>query len=191
VTNNCYAVVGLGNIGEEYSLTPHNAGFMVCDSLSSRFGFSFIFKSIFKAYLGNFFINNKKVFVVKPATYVNLSGQSVVSLLNFYKININSLIVVHDDIDLELGTLKIKKNSSSGGHRGVQSVIDLLGSNSFVRIKIGVGRKGNPRNFVLSKFEHNELDVVNNAVSRAEKAVCDIVENGLSYAMNLYNRKVV
>ncbi|AEA34076.1 aminoacyl-tRNA hydrolase [Hippea maritima] len=182
-----WLVVGLGNPGKEYALTPHNVGFMVCDSLSFLFDFDFTLKNKFKGFFGEFSLGSYKVGVLKPITYMNLSGISVGEVFSFYKIPLNRLIVIHDDVDLPLGRIKIKKNSSSGGHKGVESIIQTLSSKDFARVKIGVGREGNVRDYVLRNFKENELEIVNQAVRLSADAVVCIIKEGLNKAMNEYN----
>ncbi len=184
-----WLVVGLGNPGKEYDLTPHNMGFMVCDSLSFLFNFDFVYQGKFKGFIGFFASKNGKVGVLKPQTYMNLSGYSVVLALNYYKVPLDRLIVVHDDIDLPLGRIKIKRNSSSGGHKGVESIIQSLGSKNFIRVKLGVGRDGNPSEYVLSRFGEEELRVVEGVLKKATDAVITIIEDGLDKAMSLYNKR--
>ncbi len=185
-----YSIVGLGNPGSRYALTPHNVGFMVCDLLSFSFNFSFNSNSRIKGYVGKFNYNSNKIAVLKPATYMNLSGESVSAFINFYKLEIDKMIVVHDDIDMELGKIKIKKNSSSGGHKGVESIINILGTQDFTRIKIGVGRgNGDAASHVLSLLSNTEKESIRKAVETAEYAALDIISSGLQYAMNRYNSK--
>ncbi len=185
-----YCITGLGNVGGEYDLTPHNVGFMVCDEIASYFKFTLNLKHQFRGYYGKFTLGENSIFILKPATYVNLSGGSVANFVHFYKINLANLIVVHDDIDLPLGSMKIKFGSSSGGHRGVESIIEHLSSKKFIQIKVGVGRSGSPRNYVLSKFDRKSLSIIEGAVKRAKDACIDIVQNGLTHAMNAYNKKI-
>ena len=186
-----YTIVGLGNPDSRYALTPHNVGFMVCDLLSFSFNFSFDFSNKFIGEIGNFNYDSHKILVLKPHTYMNLSGKSVGMLVNFYKIEIDNIIVIHDDIDLYMGVIRIKKGSSSGGHKGVQSVIDALGSNNFIRIKIGVGKDENREasEYVLSSLEKESLKIINSSIEKAKNAAVDIISTGLTQAMNVYNAK--
>ncbi len=186
-----YLVVGLGNPGSRYALTPHNVGFMVCDLLSFSFNFQFTHSNKFKGYISDFLYNGHKIIVLKPDTYMNLSGESVYLVDNFYKITKENIIVVQDDIDMEFGRLKIKKNSSSGGHRGIESIISKLGTQDFIRVKIGVGKAANPREHVLSVFEEEKLKTLKLSIENAKEAVLKIIDSGLAKAMNLYNNKSV
>lgn len=186
-----HAIIGLGNPGDQYALTPHNIGFMVCDLLSLSFGFSFCFNSRIKGSVGSFMYKNNKVLVLKPQTYMNLSGESISLFVKFYKLELDKLIVIHDDVDMQIGRIKIKKNSSSGGHKGALSIINALGTKDFIRIKVGVGRNScSTAHYVLSNFSDSELDTVKQAIERAKNAALDIVYNGLTHAMNSYNKKV-
>ncbi len=182
-----WLVVGLGNPGKEYDLTPHNMGFMVCDSLSSFFSFNFTFEKKFLGFLAFFYIDKQKVGVLKPVTYMNLSGNSVLKVMDFYKVGYSKLLVVHDDIDLPLGKIKIKKNSSSGGHRGVESIISALSSKDFIRVKVGVGRGEDPVNYVLSRFDEDKMPLVDKVINLARNAVVSVVSKGLSKAMTEFN----
>ncbi|WP_035588786.1 aminoacyl-tRNA hydrolase [Hippea jasoniae] len=185
-----WLVVGLGNPGREYEHTPHNAGFMVCDHLARIFHFEFNLNRKFAALVGEFFLNSDRVKVLKPLTYMNLSGNSVAAFFNFYKFELSHLIVAHDDIDLDLGVVRIKKNSSSGGHKGVQSIIDALGSRDFIRVKVGVGRYGNAADYVLNKLNGELLDVLQKSCEVAAEAIKSIITEGLSKSMTIFNKRV-
>ncbi len=182
-----WLVVGLGNPGKEYDFTPHNMGFMVCDSLSSFFNVNFTFEKKFLGFLAFFYIDKKKVGILKPITYMNLSGDSVLKVVDFYKVGYSQLLVVHDDIDLPLGRIKIKKNSSSGGHRGVESIINALSSKDFIRVKVGVGRGDDPVNYVLSRFDEDKNPVIGKVINLARNAVISIISEGLNKAMTKFN----
>jgi len=184
-----YLIVGLGNPGSRYALTPHNVGFMVCDLLSFSFDFNFNQSTKFKGFIGNFSLQDEKVIVLKPTTYMNLSGESVALVSSFYQIELGKIIVIHDDIDMDFGKIKIKKDSSSGGHKGIESIINSLGSKNFIRIKIGVGKEGNPKEYVLSQFNIEELKIIRIAIENAKEASLTIIEHGLTKAMNSFNNK--
>ncbi len=185
-----FGVVGLGNPGSRYAFTPHNVGFMVCDLLSIFFSFYFRSDSAIRGLVGRFELDGEDVLVLKPLTYMNASGVSVRAFVSHYGIQPDRLIVVHDDIDMPLGRIRIKKNSSSGGHRGVASVIELLGTQDFIRVKLGIGRKGDDAaKYVLSEFDKEDLPIVREMVDKAREAVVDIMRNGLQHAMSTYNKK--
>ncbi len=182
-----WLVVGLGNPGKEFDFTPHNMGFMVCDSLSSFFNFDFSLEKRFLGFFSFFYIGDQKVGILKPMTYMNLSGDSVVRIVNYYRIDIEKLIVVHDDIDLPLGRIRIRKGSSSGGHRGVDSIISALSSKDFIRVRMGVGKEGDPARYVLKKFDNEKAPLVKRVVDFGRDAVVSIIKDGLERAMNKFN----
>jgi len=143
-------IIGLGNPGKEYEKTRHNAGFLAVDKIIENFQFSiFNFQLKFNAEISQGIINNEKVISVKPQTFMNGSGQAVKAIADYYKIKPEDIIVIHDDLDIPLGKYKISKGKSSAGHKGVQSIIDLLGTKNFTRIRIGIGAKQIPN----SKFQ--------------------------------------
>ncbi len=181
-----YAVVGLGNPGKTYENTFHNAGFWVLDLLAIALGVNFI-KSSLEATIAHSWVGQEKVLLAKPTTYMNLSGKAVEKIVSFYKINIQNLIVVRDDIDMELGKIKLKRNSSSGGHKGVQSIIDTLGSKAFIQIKIGVGKNGNAADFVLKELDDKQKKILKVSAKIASRACIKTIEEGLEKAANMYN----
>ncbi len=182
-----WLVVGLGNPGKEYDFTPHNMGFMVCDSLSSFFNFDFSLEKRFLGFFAFFYIGEQKVGILKPMTYMNLSGDSVEKVVNFYGVGISKLVVVHDDIDLPFGRIRIKKGSSSGGHRGVESIINTLSSKDFIRVRMGVGKEGDPARYVLKKFDQEKAPLVKKFVDLGRDAVISIIRDGVEKAMNKFN----
>lgn len=186
-----YAVVGLGNPGEKYANTFHNAGFWAVDELASIINAQFSNANNLKSKVAICFIENYKVVLAKPTTYMNLSGEAVVAILQFYKINVEDLVVIRDDIDMELGKIKLKRDSSSGGHKGVQSIIDALGSKAFIQVKIGVGRKDNVSDFVLKKLTEEEKTILAKSAKIAALAIIQIVTDGFEKAANNYNNKIV
>lgn len=186
-------IVGLGNPKAEYKNTRHNMGFDTIDVLADKCGISMDMKK-HKAICGKGMIEGNKVILAKPQTFMNLSGQSVSELVNFYKIDPSSdLIVVYDDIDLEPGQIRIRKQGSAGGHNGMKSVIGSIGTQDFVRIRVGVGAK--PKgydlaDYVLGHFTKDEREVVDKAIIMATEAIKVILKDGTDQAMNQYNRKV-
>lgn len=155
-------IVGLGNPGPEYSNTKHNIGFMAVDEIVNRHN-SFSMHSKFNALLYNSIIFGKKVIAVKPMTYMNSSGQSIIQIKNFYKLPLEDIIVIHDDIDLDLGTFKVKIGGGHGGHNGLKSLDSHIGVD-YIRLRIGVGRpllKAQVTNYVLTKFNTLELNTIN------------------------------
>lgn len=187
-----YVIVGLGNFGREYNHTRHNIGFEVVDMLASKNGISIDNKE-HKAVTGKGLVAGQKCLLVKPLTYMNLSGECVRELLNFYKFDEETeLIVISDDISLEVGQLRVRKKGSAGGHNGLKNIILHLGHDKFARIKVGVGEK--PKNwdladYVLGRFSEPEQKVMEEAADRACSCIAEIMTNGADAAMNLYNRK--
>jgi PTH1 family peptidyl-tRNA hydrolase len=185
-------IVGLGNPGREYAATRHNIGFMVVDRLAHKLGLA-VEKKKFNALLGQGQIRSEKVLLAKPQTYMNLSGEAVTALLNWYKLGPADLIVIFDDLDLPPGKLRIRPEGSSGGHKGMESIILALGTDGFPRLRIGVGRPEIPdfdsANYVLSRLTAGEVKIFEEAVNLAVDAICCLVGEGLETAMNEYNKK--
>lgn len=176
-------VVGLGNIGKEYKNTRHNIGFMTLDNYLGKVNW----KVKMESYI--YLDQDKDVLYIKPMTYMNLSGLSVAKLVKFYKIDMQDILVIQDDLDLELGKFKVKKNSSSGGHNGIKSIISELNSMEFGRLKIGIGKNTliPTDKFVLSKFTKDELTLLNNNMPSYKKVIDLFVDESLDYAIAHYN----
>lgn len=185
-----YIIVGLGNPGKEYENTRHNAGYMVIDALADSAGIS-ILERKHKAITGKGIVAGQKCILVKPQTYMNLSGESVRDAIDFYKVDETAeLIVISDDISLEPGKLRIRKKGSAGGHNGLKNIIAHLGHDNFIRLKVGVGEK--PKNFdladyVLGHFTQDEVKTMQEAAKRGAKAIEAIITEGPDKAMNQYN----
>ena len=180
-------IVGLGNPGREYAATRHNVGFAVVDILaaSPRAG---RFVERFQAEIAELAEDAGKVLLVKPLTYMNLSGQCVRELLDFYKVPIEDLLVVADDINLPLGKLRFRSRGSHGGHNGLRNIQQHLGTNEYARLRIGVGSPENDAvDHVLSRFRASELPVIQDAVALAAQAVALWIEKGTEVCMNRYN----
>ncbi|MDO4522530.1 MAG: aminoacyl-tRNA hydrolase [Eubacteriales bacterium] len=188
-----YIIVGLGNPGNKYDKTRHNVGFDTIDVLADKYGIDVDNKK-FKALYGKGVIEGQRVILAKPQTFMNLSGESVRELIDFYKVDETSeLIVIYDDISLEPGQLRIRTKGSAGGHNGIKNIISHLGGQEFLRVKVGVGEK--PKGFdladyVLSRFSKEERALVEEAQKRAAQAVVSLMTDGAETAMNEYNRKV-
>ncbi len=180
-------IVGLGNPGKSYENTRHNIGFMVLEHFAS----SNNWKNKWNALYLEENINGEKVLLIKPLTYMNLSGNALVEFVNFYKINLEDILVIHDDLDLNVGTYRLKINSSSGGHNGIKSIIGILGSNHFARLKIGISNnKGmDTKDYVLGKFNKEELEIYNSLYPIFDEIITSFITNGLDQTMNKYNRK--
>ena len=187
-----YIIVGLGNPTKEYQNTRHNIGFDVIDKLADRFSITVLEKK-HKALIGKGVINGVKVILAKPQTYMNLSGESVRELIDYYKIDEETqLIVIYDDISLDVGQLRIRKKGSAGGHNGIKSIIQHLGHDIFLRIKMGVGEKPSGydlADYVLGHFKKEERVVMDESALTATKAVELMIVDEVSEAMNLYNKK--
>lgn len=183
-----WLVAGLGNPGDEYSDTRHNIGFAVIDALVSRYSISLKQKTS-NYIFGRGFIEDQKVILVKPLTFMNRSGIAVRDALFKYD-DIENLIVIHDDLDLEPGIVRIREKGSSGGHNGIQSIIDFLNSKDFIRLKIGIGRSKRiyPEKYVLRPFNKKERPLIEEAVVMSVDAVTDILTKGVSYAQNYYHK---
>jgi len=184
-----YIVVGLGNPGKEYAATRHNIGFIFLDYLADKYRFTFK-GTKWQAETVKDLSWGYPVLFVKPQTYMNLSGAAVRAIADFYQVDSSRIIVIHDDLDLPLGRTKIMINRGSGGHNGIRSLIDHLGGNDFVRIRIGIGRPDNLErvsDFVLSRFGQEEAEKVMEEFNRLEAGVRLVMEEGLSVAMNRIN----
>lgn len=182
-----FLIVGLGNPGREYDGTRHNIGFEAIDSLGRKYSID-LNKSKFKGVFGEGFIEGEKVILLKPTTYMNLSGESIREVINFYKIDKNNIIVIYDDISLEIGKLRIREKGSAGGHNGIKSIIDNLSTDVFPRIKIGVGQpKGDLVSHVLGRFNKEEEQDLKEVIEASIKAVEIIIKNGAKTAMNEVN----
>lgn len=185
-----YLIVGLGNPGLEYAQTRHNAGFMTLDLLAER-EHTEIKRMKFKSLCGDAVIAGKRCLLMKPTTYMNNSGQAVAEAMQFYKLPIDHIIVVYDDISLEPSRLRIRRKGSDGGHNGIKSIIYLTGEDTFPRIKLGVGKKPRPdynlADWVLSRFTKEEMEQLHIAAEHACESIALMVNGKIEEAMNRYN----
>lgn len=184
-----YIIAGLGNPGEKYENTRHNAGFIALDTIADKNNIS-VDRLKFKSLCGIGTVGDKRVLLMKPSTFMNLSGQAVTEAMNFYKIPPERVIVIFDDISLETGRLRIRRKGSDGGHNGIKNIIYLSGSDMFPRIKLGVGKKPNGwdlADWVLSRFKDDELKELKTAAENAAEAVEYMVQEQTDKAMNLFN----
>ena len=187
-----YIIAGLGNPTKEYEGTRHNIGFAVIDKLSDEYNIDMNIKK-HKAICGKGVIDGNKVLLVKPQTYMNLSGESVRSLVEYYKVDPETeLLIIFDDISLDVGQLRIRKKGSAGGHNGIKNIIANLGTSVFQRIKVGVGEK--PKgydlaDYVLGRFSKEERELIKEGFECAAEAVAMITAGEIDQAMNKYNRK--
>lgn len=191
MSNVDYILVGLGNPGKEYEKTRHNIGFMALDFISKKLNIEFNTQKFKSSYgFGNF--GDKKVILLKPQTFMNLSGQAVVLLMSFYKVPPENVVLIYDDISLPVGKMRIRTQGSHGGHNGVKNIVSLAGSKNFSRIKIGVGDKPNENwdlaDWVLSRFSKDELDLIEKNMPKVYDALDLIIQGKIDKAMNDFNR---
>ena len=181
-------IAGLGNPGAQYANTPHSVGFETVDALASMAGVAWEEKRQFKCLMTKVVIAGQPVLLVKPQTFMNLSGESVAPLVKYNNATSADLLVVQDDIDLAVGRLRVRKGGSCGGHNGVRNIIERLGTSDFTRLKIGVGKdKSNVVAHVLGKFDPETRKTMDLVVAEAVKAAVEIVQHGPDRAMNLFN----
>lgn len=184
-----YLIVGLGNPEEEYSNTRHNMGFDTVNKIAKEYNIDFN-KNKFKGIYGIGTIENKKVILLKPQTYMNLSGESISQIMSFYKIKSNELIVIYDDIDIEPPQIKIRKKGGAGSHNGMKSVVSMLGTEEFTRIRVGIGcpeNKSQMIDYVIGKVPDEELEILSQGTTNGKDAVIEIIRNGVDSAMNKFN----
>ncbi len=182
-----YLIVGLGNPGTKYRFTRHNVGFLAIDNIGEAFGIDVNKKD--KHYLfGRGSASGEEILLLKPTTYMNLSGKAVLSAFTKYKISPNDLIVIYDDVDLPVGKIRIREKGSSGGHKGVQSIISMV-NNNFIRIRVGIGKDENipTEKYVLSNFTEEEFDILNQVMLKIPNIIKTILEYGIVKAMNEFN----
>lgn len=186
-----FIIAGLGNPGSKYATTRHNIGFMAIDRLAERFGVT-IDRHKFQSLTAQTIINGHKVLLMKPLTYMNNSGEAIAEAAAYYKIPPEHVIVFSDDINLHPGKMRIRKNGSAGGHNGLKSIIECLGSDEFPRIRIGVGNRRRSEmdlaDFVLSHLTDEDMKVLDEPLENAGKAAELILDDNIEEAMNLYNR---
>ncbi|MEK7267445.1 MAG: aminoacyl-tRNA hydrolase [Nitrospirota bacterium] len=182
-----WAIIGLGNYGSKYSKTRHNLGFIALEAVAESFDITLQEKKEYIAGRGS--MAGHDVLLIEPLTFMNLSGIAVKDVLRRFNVTSENLIVIHDDLDMDTGKLKIKRNGSAGGHRGVESIIQSIGTKEFIRVKIGIGREPgiSPETYVLKKFRKDELPIIKDAIERAVDAVTAIVSDGVTKAMNRFN----
>lgn len=183
-------IVGLGNPGREYEKTRHNVGFMAVDNYTSKKGLEFN-KNKFSGLYCETSINNEKVMFLKPQKYMNLSGEVVRDYVKFYKINIEDILVINDDLDMPVGKIKLREYGSCGGHNGLRNIELNLGSNKYKRLKIGISNNKNieTKDYVLGKFTKEEYDVLEDAIKISENIIDDFLSFDFDRLMNKYNKK--
>ena len=181
-------IIGLGNPGKEYENTRHNTGFMVLDRLSEKLNIEMT-QNKFKGLYGKSKYKGEDVILLKPQTYMNLSGESVRQVMDFFKINQEDILVIYDDLDMPVGKLRLRQSGSAGGHNGVKSIIAHVGTQSFQRIRVGIDK--HPRikvvDYVLGRFQKDEQPLIDQGVEDAVKAIETYLNKGFVAAMNVYN----
>jgi len=182
-----WLIAGLGNPGSRYEKTRHNAGFLVLEELVERLQLEFKEKEDFKISKGS--LGDEKIILVEPLTFMNRSGVAVRKIMQKSNVSPERLIVIHDDLDLECGNLKIRKKGSSGGHKGIESIIQNIGTREFIRVKIGIGRDPfvPTEKYVLSRFRKDEMPVIKETIAKAAESVHSIIIEGVERAMNRFN----
>ena len=184
-----YLIVGLGNPENEYANTRHNMGFDTINKLAENNNIE-VNKNKYKSLYGTGIIQNQKVILLKPQTYMNLSGEAVKEVVNFYHINSKEIIIIYDDIDTEKGNIRIRKKGGPGSHNGMKSVVENIQTIDFERIRVGIGQpeyKNDMINYVIGKISEEEQKVLQEGVKKAAEAVEEILKNGIDIAMNKFN----
>ena len=184
-----YLIIGLGNPEEEYRKTRHNMGFNAINKIAEQYGIK-VNKSKFQGLYESAIIEGKKVMLIKPQQYMNLSGECIKQFVDFYKIPNEDILVIYDDMDIEPGKIKIRKKGGAGGHNGMKSIIKMLGTEEFARIRTGIGRpkhSGDDINYVIGAIPEEEIPKLQEGVEKAKEAVIEILKNGIDSAMNKLN----
>ncbi|MBR6162318.1 aminoacyl-tRNA hydrolase [bacterium] len=184
-------IVALGNPGNKYSNTRHNAGFIFADKLAEKLSCSFSMENKFKAEIAKGEYNTQAVWIIKPQTFMNLSGESLRAFINFYKTDISDFLIVFDDISLPLSTIRFKANGSSGGHNGIKSIIQHISTDKFDRLKIGIGPQPTfmkSEDFVLGQFSSDERKTLDETMAKAIEGTLFLIDNDLYQAQNKYNK---
>ena len=182
-------IVGLGNPESDYSKTRHNMGFNVVNSLAKAYDID-ISRKKFEAEFGSGMIENEKVILVKPQTFMNLSGRSVIEFVRFYKLSLLDLIVIYDDMDIDISKIRIRKSGSPGSHNGMKSIVNILSDDRFTRVRVGIGKPledENIINYVIGAIPEEQINELNKGVEKAKNAVIEILKNGIDSAMNKFN----
>ena len=185
-------IVGLGNPGLAYRHNRHNVGFMVADALADKLEIP-LKRVKFKAQIGNGKLEDIPIIIAKPLTFMNNSGEAVAPLVHYFKVPLERLLVIHDDMDLPLGTLRMRPSGGSAGHNGMLSIFDKLGTNAIPRLRVGIGRppgRMDPADYVLQDFPKSEEELLSMVIAQACEAALAFITNGLEKAMNTYNGEV-
>ena len=180
-------IVGLGNPGKEYANTRHNVGFMFIDEVASKNNITLSLDKSKRCEIGQFTIRGEKILLVKPITYMNLSGEAVRLVVDYYKIDINDILIIHDDLDLPTGKIRLRQTGSSGGHNGIKSIIANLKTQDFKRVKIGIDKSDNVIDYVLGDFSKREKDILLESLNKANDIVNDFTILSFNDLMSKYN----
>ena len=182
-------IVGLGNIGQKYTFTRHNVGFMLADSIAINNNLSFRENTRLKCLMTNLRNGVDDFLIIKPTTFMNLSGESVRAVMDYYKISVEDVLIVYDDLSLELGKIRFRQNGSDGGHNGIKSVIKHLGTQNIARLKIGIGPQPNLPSevFVLQNFSKEELEIIKPVLTTAKDGINCFFKDGIAVAQNRFN----
>ena len=184
-----YLIVGLGNPEEDYARTRHNMGFDVINLIAKENNID-VSKNKFAGFYGSGIIENEKVILLKPQTYMNLSGNSIIQFVNFYKIDLEHIIIICDDLDTDVGKIRIRKKGGPGTHNGMKSTVEVLKSQEFPRVRVGIGMPQNKNNlieYVIGHIENDEYEKLQEGVKKAANSIYEILKNGIDIAMNKYN----
>ncbi len=184
-----YLIVGLGNPEEDYSNTRHNMGFNVINKLAKQYEIE-ITRNKFKGLYGSGIIEGEKVILLKPQTFMNLSGESIKQIVDFYKMDIESLIVIYDDIDIEPGNIKVRKSGGAGTHNGMKSVVHELNTQNFKRVRVGIGMPLGEKDLiehVIGAIDEEDIEKLEKGTDMAKEAIVEIIKNGIDIAMNKFN----
>ncbi len=186
-----WLVAGLGNPGLQYEKTRHNVGFMAADKIAEKYSVQ-LSKHKFDAVYGDFKIGENRILLAKPKTYMNNSGKAILALSTFYKVPKERIIIMHDDVSLDVGKLRIRRKGSHGGQNGMRDIIEVIGTDEIARIKIGVGQKPNPQydlaDWVLGKIPADDIPVLDKTLDNSVKAVAEIINRSIDSAMNKYSK---
>lgn len=182
-------IAGLGNVGDKYCFTRHNAGFMVLDKWALDEGLSFREEKKLKCFLTKLRYNNEDLLLVKPTTFMNLSGEAVRAVMDYYKIEVKDILIIYDDIALDLGRIRFRANGSDGGHNGIKSIIQHVGTKDFDRLKVGIGPQPNipSENYVLQNFPQEQHEELKDVLKKSIEAVEYYLKNDIQKAQNLFN----
>lgn len=183
-------IIGLGNPGKEYEKTRHNIGYMVIDNYAKAHGVE-INKKKFNSLYQKLIVDNCDVLLVKPETYMNLSGEAVISFVNYFKIDIEDILIIYDDLDLECGKMRLRDKGSSGGHNGIKNIISLLGTDKFKRLKLGISNNKmiETKDYVLGKLTSDEQEKINNSIKLTSNLIDDFLKLSFDKLTNKYNRR--